>query len=83
MRALTAVCKDGADRDRDLSRLDADVEHINVAIAQSSADFSRQKKKKKKKKKKNFRRSAFHTFAKFPCDKRTSCLRSVMACELR
>lgn len=34
-RALTALCKDGADRDRDLGRLDADVEHINAAIAQS------------------------------------------------
>ena len=32
-RALTAQCKDGADRDRDLGRLDADVEHINAAIA--------------------------------------------------
>ena len=34
-RALTALCKDGADRDRDLGRLDADVEHINAAIAAS------------------------------------------------
>ena len=33
-RALTAQCKDGADRERDLDRLDADVEHINTAIAE-------------------------------------------------
>ncbi len=32
-RAVTALCKDGADRDRALDRLDADVEHINAAIA--------------------------------------------------
>ena len=32
-RALTALCKDGADRERDLGRLDADVDHINAAIA--------------------------------------------------
>jgi hypothetical protein len=33
-RALTAQCKDGADRERDLGRLDADVEHINATIAE-------------------------------------------------
>ena len=32
-RAVTALCKNGADRERDLGRLDADVEHINEAIA--------------------------------------------------
>jgi len=32
-RAVTALCKDGADRERDLGRLDADVEHLNDAIA--------------------------------------------------
>jgi hypothetical protein len=32
-RAVTAVCKSGPERDRDLGRLDADVEHINEAIA--------------------------------------------------
>ena len=32
-RAVTAVCKSGPDRDRALGRLDADVEHINEAIA--------------------------------------------------
>jgi len=32
-RAVTALCKDGADRERDLGRLDADVEHLNEAIA--------------------------------------------------
>jgi hypothetical protein len=32
-RALTAVCKTGPDRDRELGRLDADVTHINEAIA--------------------------------------------------
>jgi hypothetical protein len=32
-RAVTAVCKTGIERDRDLGRLDADVEHINEAIA--------------------------------------------------
>jgi len=32
-RAMTAVCKSGPDRDRELGRLDADVEHINEAIA--------------------------------------------------
>ena len=32
-RAVTALCKDGSDRERDLGRLDADVEHINEAIA--------------------------------------------------
>ena len=32
-RAVTALCKNGVDRERDLGRLDADVEHINEAIA--------------------------------------------------
>ena len=32
-RALTAECKTGDERDRDLDRLDADVESINSAIA--------------------------------------------------
>jgi hypothetical protein len=32
-RAVTAVCKSGPDRDRELDRLDADVQHINEAIA--------------------------------------------------
>lgn len=32
-RAVTALCKSGTDRDRDLGRLDADVEHINASIA--------------------------------------------------
>ncbi len=32
-RAVTALCKDGVDRDRELDRLDADVEHINSVIA--------------------------------------------------
>jgi hypothetical protein len=32
-RAVTALCKNGPDRARDLDRLDADVEHINEAIA--------------------------------------------------
>jgi hypothetical protein len=32
-RAVTALCKDGADRERDLGRLDADVEHLNETIA--------------------------------------------------
>jgi len=32
-RAVTAVCKSGPDRDRELDRLDADVAHINDAIA--------------------------------------------------
>lgn len=32
-RAVTALCKSGVDRDRDLGKLDADVEHINAAIA--------------------------------------------------
>lgn len=32
-RAVTALCKDGPDRERDLGRLDADVEHLNEAIA--------------------------------------------------
>ncbi len=32
-RAVTALCRTGADRDRELGRLDADVEHINEAIA--------------------------------------------------
>jgi hypothetical protein len=32
-RAVTALCRSGADRDRELGRLDADVEHTNEAIA--------------------------------------------------
>lgn len=32
-RALTAACKNNADRERELSRLDADVEHINELVA--------------------------------------------------
>ena len=32
-RAVTALCKNGAERERDLGRFDADVEHINEAIA--------------------------------------------------
>jgi hypothetical protein len=32
-RAVTALCKSGAERDRDLGRFDADVEHTNEAIA--------------------------------------------------
>ena len=32
-RAMTALCKTGADRERELSRLDADVDTINNAIA--------------------------------------------------
>jgi hypothetical protein len=32
-RAVTAVCRSGPERDRELGRLDADVEHINDAIA--------------------------------------------------
>jgi hypothetical protein len=32
-RAVTALCKNGAERDRDLDRLDADVTHANDAIA--------------------------------------------------
>jgi hypothetical protein len=32
-RAVTALCKDGAERERDLGRLDADVEHLNETIA--------------------------------------------------
>ncbi len=32
-RAVTATCKDGPERERELGRLDADVEHINEAIA--------------------------------------------------
>lgn len=32
-RAVTALCKSGAERERDLGRLDADVAHINEAIA--------------------------------------------------
>jgi len=34
-RAIIAVCKTGPDRERELGRLDADVEHINEAIAAS------------------------------------------------
>ena len=32
-RAVVAVCKSGPERERELGRLDADVEHINEAIA--------------------------------------------------
>jgi len=32
-RAVTALCKTGPDRERELGRFDADVEHINEAIA--------------------------------------------------
>ena len=32
-RAVTALCKNGAERDRDLGRFDADVDHTNEAIA--------------------------------------------------
>ncbi|MFZ0024831.1 MAG: hypothetical protein WAK72_01350 [Pseudolabrys sp.] len=32
-RAVAALCKSGADRERELGRLDADVEHINGVIA--------------------------------------------------
>ena len=32
-RAMTALCKSGPERERELGRLDADVEHINGAIA--------------------------------------------------
>ncbi|HEY6024332.1 MAG TPA: hypothetical protein VIV34_09165 [Pseudolabrys sp.] len=32
-RAVTALCKNGPERDRDLGRFDADVEHTNEAIA--------------------------------------------------
>jgi hypothetical protein len=32
-RAVTALCKNGPDRERELGRLDADVAHINEAIA--------------------------------------------------
>jgi len=32
-RAVTAVCKNGVERERELGRFDADVEHINDAIA--------------------------------------------------
>jgi hypothetical protein len=31
-RAVIAVCKTGPDRERELGRIDADVEHINEAI---------------------------------------------------
>ncbi len=34
-RAVIALCKTGPDRERELGRLDADVEHINEAIAAS------------------------------------------------
>jgi len=34
-RAIIAVCRTGPDRERELGRLDADVEHINEAIAAS------------------------------------------------
>src|SRR5450631_1405330 len=33
-RAVIALCKTGLDRERELGRLDADVEHINEAIAE-------------------------------------------------
>jgi hypothetical protein len=32
-RAVTALCKSGPERERELGRFDADVEHINEAIA--------------------------------------------------
>ncbi|HEX3710892.1 MAG TPA: hypothetical protein VHV56_13525 [Pseudolabrys sp.] len=32
-RAVTALCKNGPERERDLGQLDADVEHLNEAIA--------------------------------------------------
>jgi len=32
-RAVTALCKSGPERERELGRMDADVEHINEAIA--------------------------------------------------
>jgi hypothetical protein len=32
-RAVAALCKNSADRERELGRFDADVEHINEAIA--------------------------------------------------
>jgi hypothetical protein len=32
-RAVTALCKSGQDRERELGRFDTDVEHINEAIA--------------------------------------------------
>jgi hypothetical protein len=32
-RAVTALCKSGTERERDLGRLDADVDRINDAIA--------------------------------------------------
>ena len=34
-RAVIALCKTGPDRERELGRFDADVEHINEAIATS------------------------------------------------
>ncbi len=34
-RAVVALCKTGPDRDRELGRIDTDVEHINEAIAGS------------------------------------------------
>jgi hypothetical protein len=34
-RAVTALCKNGPERERELGRLDADVENINSAIAAS------------------------------------------------
>jgi len=32
-RAVTALCKSGSERERDLGRFDSDVEHANEAIA--------------------------------------------------
>jgi hypothetical protein len=32
-RAVTALCKSGAERERELGRLDADVHEVNEAIA--------------------------------------------------
>lgn len=32
-RTVTALCKSGPERERELGRFDADVEHINEAIA--------------------------------------------------
>jgi hypothetical protein len=32
-RAVTALCRSGPERERELGRFDADVEHVNEAIA--------------------------------------------------
>jgi hypothetical protein len=39
-RAVIAVCKTGPDRERELGRLDADVEHINEAIAATCSSLN-------------------------------------------